>query len=128
MRSRMNTDAIFGRAVLAGLRKRGLSDVEIRQVSGVRIQTLDSIRAGKRGFSDTALNRLESATGLDGAQLAALAAEPEGGPLTELMNGWAEVRALFKTTSSPRKRPPLLDAPSASPATTRAHAPRARSA
>ena len=124
----MNKDAIFARAVLAGLRKRGLSDIEIRQISGIRIATLDSIRAGKRGFTQTALNRLESATGLDGGQLAALAAEPEGGPLTELMNGWAEVRASFKAKSSPRKRPPLLNAPSESATTTRAHAPRARSA
>jgi hypothetical protein len=127
----MNTNAVFGRAVLAGLRKRGLTDLEIRQISGIRAGTLELIRAGKRGFSNTALNRLESATGLDGGQLAALAAEPEGGPLTDLMKGWAEIRSLFKTEAGVKGRPPKLNAPSApirDVATTPKQAPRARSA
>ena len=128
----MNVDGTFGRAVLAGLRKQGLSDLQIRQMSGVRPATLKMIRAGKRGFSAQALSRLERATGLDAGQIAAHALESGGGALTEFMNGWAEVRALFPeptpakaTDASGRKS---QTAGRRTIAATPAHAPRARSA
>jgi len=62
---------------------------------------LAAIHAGKKRFQDQVVARIERATGLTGGQLAALADETEGGPMTDFFNVLAEA----KNTPSHRRRP-----------------------
>jgi lambda repressor-like predicted transcriptional regulator len=85
------SNGTFSQAVVAGLESRGVSRAEIRRFAGISSSTFDLILSGKSDFSDRAIAKIEDSAGMTGGQLAALALEPRGGPLTRLMEGWAEV-------------------------------------
>ena len=94
----------YSKAILKGMRTRGLSDTEILKITGISPKVLGLITAGKRELSTAVVRKIENATGRTGGQLAALAVEPNGGPFTKLMDGWAKVRVAASASSARRTR------------------------
>jgi hypothetical protein len=82
----------FSQAVVSGLRSRGFSEAAIRALLAISNRALQQIISGKKELSAALVAKIENRTDLTGGQLAALALEPLGGPFTELMAGWGEVR------------------------------------
>ena len=90
----MRNDA-FSRAILSGLRARGMSSAEISTATGLSARELESVEHGANELALGTLSRIEQATGMSCGQLAALAAEPNGGPLTDLYNATAAGRTWY---------------------------------
>jgi hypothetical protein len=80
----------FSKAILEGMRVRGMAEAEIIRITGLSSAKLSAVRAGKRRLSDRVLDRIERETGVTGGQLAALSVEPDGGPLTDLCEVWGK--------------------------------------
>ena len=98
--------AAFSKAVVTGMQLRGCTHAKAAHIAGISKRDLDLILSEKKGLTDASLGKIERALGTTGGQLAALAAEPNGGPLTQLMDRFApfveEPGPRRKTT---RKRP-----------------------
>jgi hypothetical protein len=84
-------DLQFSQAVIAGLNLCGYSDAEIICIARLGPRHLNAIRAGQRAIGGATRRRLEDHTGKTAGQLAALTLEPNGGPLTELLEVSAKV-------------------------------------
>lgn len=100
----------FSQAIIAGLRRRGLVDPEIARLAGISARGVETIAQGKRTLRRGELRRVELELDVTGGQLAASTVEPEGGPLTELMNTLASARSAAATRrdskrSTARARP-----------------------
>jgi hypothetical protein len=97
----------YSQAILTGLKSKGISPAKIRDVGRIPAPILTAVSKGKREFTDGQLTKIEKLSGFTGGQLAAMVTEPNGGPLTDLMNGWAKVHQLTEAYSarSRSKRP-----------------------
>ena len=97
----------FSKAVIAGLRLRGYSDERIAEAAGVSTVAVALLADGARRLRESQLASIENETQVTAGQIAALTLEPDGGPLTELMDEWAKVappaarRAARRRKSSP---------------------------
>jgi hypothetical protein len=76
----------FSKAVLQGASLRGLSAPEIAKIADLPPERIDEVIAGRMTLTRAQLAAVERHTGLKAGQLAALAIEPHGGPLTEISN------------------------------------------
>lgn len=95
----------FFKAIVAGLRGRGMSDAEIARAAGVPVATVADVAAGKSSFSPAAVNSIESHMHMTGGQIAALALEPDGGALTDVVNALAAVHeSITPAHEAPKRR------------------------
>src|SRR5690349_9785321 len=81
----------FSKAIIAGLRLRGYSDARIAEAVGVSTDVVPQLAEGTQRLRDSQFASIEKATQITVGQIAALTLEPDGGPLTELMDEWARV-------------------------------------
>lgn len=94
-------NAVFAKMVLAGLQIRGFSDAEIADLVKRLPETVPEGKNGSTDLPPSALRRIERAAAMTCGQLAALAAEPSGGSLTDLMNEWAKLPQQVGTKAGP---------------------------
>jgi hypothetical protein len=94
---------VYSKAVLAGLRARGESEIEIRRITGLSPEKLKAVRAGKQRLTHRILLRIQDESGMSPGQLAALSMEPNGGPLTQICDVLAEARRDLRRGKHPAK-------------------------
>jgi hypothetical protein len=83
----------YSTAIISGLEKIGF---DLRQLlkGGVPAHRLQKIINGQNEFTAREIAIVERLSGFTGGQLAASTTEPNGGPLTDLMNSWAAIAKL----------------------------------
>src|SRR5947208_913284 len=86
--------------VLEGLRLCGHNDASIRNVARISEVMFTAIASGARELTGAQKLRLEKLAGKTAGQLAALALEPRGGDLTDLVDEWAAFRDLARRSLS----------------------------
>jgi hypothetical protein len=96
----------YSQAILTTLKSRGISLSQLRDAGIGSGTMLQAVSRGKREFTDSQVFKIERLSGFTGGQLATLFTEPRGGPLTDLMNGWAKVHRML----SSKKTKPLRKA------------------
>ena len=95
----------FSRSVLRGAISSGFTAAAFATATKLSPAQVKSIRAGELELNTRQRRAVKRLTGRTCGQLAALDLEPDGGPFTELMNGWADVADAFaQRPSSPRAR------------------------
>lgn len=92
MKSAQMPTPSYSTAVLQGLLKSGLSEEDISSRTFLTAAEQRDILAGTSALTDGQIQAIEQVAGLTAAQLAALAPEPHGGPLTTLNEVWADAR------------------------------------
>jgi hypothetical protein len=95
--------ASYSQAVLAGLDLKGISLQKVRRGTGIPAARLAAASKGKRELTLAQLGEIETLSGFTAGQLAASITEPHGGPLTDLINGWAELHQLVVAHSQPSR-------------------------
>jgi hypothetical protein len=90
----------YSQAILAGLKSKGFSPAKIRDAGRIPAAVLTAVSKGKHEFTFGQLSKIERLSGFTGGQLAAIVSEPHGGPLTDLLNGWAKVHQLTEAYSA----------------------------
>jgi hypothetical protein len=80
------------RIVISGLMARGYSLAAIQRAGNISSGSLVAMMDGRREFSDVQMQRLEAMSGMTLGQLGALALEPNGGPLSGIMEELAAAR------------------------------------
>ena len=100
----------FSRAVLDGLLARcptAAADLFAGRAA-IPAGRVAAVSRGEADFTDDEIGVIEDLSDLTGLQLAAAVAEPDGGPLTTMADGWATVRDVGKATAnSPAGAVPL---------------------
>jgi hypothetical protein len=83
----------YSTAVISGLQKIGF-DLNRLQEGGIPAHRLQKMIDGRSEFTVREIAIVERLSGFTGGQLAARTTEPNGGPLTNLMNSWAVIAKL----------------------------------
>jgi hypothetical protein len=80
------------RIIISGLMARGYSLAAIQRAGNISAAALVAMMDGRRELSDVQMQRLESMSGMTVGQLGAFALEPNGGPLSGIMQELASAR------------------------------------
>ena len=86
----------YSKAVLEGMRQRGVSLDDMAFITGLPTSGLKLILKEKASLKYRHLELIERATGLTAGQLAALSLGEDAKPLQDLMDMWARVKVPMK--------------------------------